>query len=225
MIHLSGRKISRQAEIAEAKKLDSGTESRVSRITLKYKERARPIGGLVLKEILGADQDPNWADQQMRQVLETWNLIVKINERRNREKKTMFRLPGTIRGFQDKKRIGILMTDLSDNGEKEIFDLKDLIYFSRDDLTMKDWQSIKQQVLRDIEIAQEEAIDLDNGPEHVDPWLVVYDKVQKTYQVYLCDIGGYTHVYAPSSANKVLLKKGKRNILHALKAIEQGMEE
>jgi hypothetical protein len=136
-----------------------------STITIKMIQ----FDGFVLKEPVGVNLEQRQAF--VHELLKKWQQLRDINTRRRHEGKTTLTLPRTVRLLEDNEHCGLLVTDLSRTGTREIFDLKELLYGHH--IPPEAWADIRRQIERDIEIAQEEGIKLDNGPSCIDPWLVV----------------------------------------------------
>lgn len=203
-------------EAHTASPFNGGSEMSVSRLSLKY--ATRRVDGFILKE--PNEKNNEWVKQQLNYISEKWKELRAINARRKAENKPTFNLPATVRLFRDGDRQGLLMTDLSKNGLYRIFDLKELLndpYI----VDAQGWNQIKEQVEHDIQAAQEEKIDLANGPKYLDPWIIA--RKPEGYKVYLSDIGGYTTFYDRHSQHPgviQMMERSHKNLTEAIQKID-----
>lgn len=191
--HLGRRPRKRRVDVVEGEEIAKGTEAEVVSAEIHYENHDRIVGGLVLKRLRGAKEHPEFSDFKFEDILDQWRYIKEAARRRSKEGKYFPRLPETIREYRRGEERGLLMTDLSEGGEKQVFDLKDIefIFPVMDEST---WIEIRNQVERDIEFADEERVELGGGPSSLDSWLVVLDGDEA--KVYIGDIGAYTSVRA-----------------------------
>jgi len=201
----------------DRKKIGTGSEVEVSRVKLRYKEFDKKIEGLVLKKLHGSEKQPDWAECQMQDILRQWKFIKRAVRRRKKEGLSHFLLPGTIRGYREGNEQGILMTDLTEGGSNQIYDLKEISigYYDIDQAT---WIKIREQIERDIQMASEEKINLAGGPYPLDPWLIVIKDNEP--QVYLVDIGGYTSV----NVSEYTVKRSTLKLRRALEKMDADMQ-
>lgn len=169
-----------------------GAEKKVQRAELYYPEYGKKVDGLVF--VTPHYTERRFVETFVNNAIRQWRLLKEINQRRKNNDQTTLLLPPTVRAYEDDKRLGLLMTDLSDNGANPLIDVKDL---QSTDITQAEWENIKSQIIRDVEIAREEHLLLGGGPSDLDSWSCTYDLTQRSYIVYLVDIGFLTRVGAP----------------------------
>jgi hypothetical protein len=199
---------------------EGGSEMDVSRIRLHY--GGRHVDGFLLKEPTAGDAE--WKKAFVNDIFCKWKQLREINIRRRREGKTIFTLPRTVRILENEEYCGILVTDLSEGGVRKVLDLKEFLHGRH--VSPEAWTEIQKQIERDIEIAYEEGICLDNGPEFVDPWLVV--QYHDGYKAILSDVGGYTSFYNVRTPNEAIRRRmaaSKSNLLGALQKINDTLSE
>ena len=166
-----------------------GTEKIVRSVELRYVDAEKTIDGLVLVESrAGMPQD---AEKQIDELEKQWRYIKEVNQRRKKNSQTTLRIPNTIRRYTDEHHSGLLMTDLSQNGQRWLRDLKAVSHHSISD---HGWRVIRQKVLNDINLARQERIILGGGPGNLDPWVITQDRETDEYDVYVVDLGYSTHV-------------------------------
>lgn len=169
-----------------------GAEKQVRRAELYYPEYGKKVDGLVF--ITPHYTEPTSVENYVQNAINQWRILKEINTRRNKSAEPTLTLPPTVRLYEDEQRMGILMTDLSENGANPLIDVKNL---QPGLVTHAEWDEIKSQIIRDVQIAGEENILLGGGPSSLDSWACTYDLVKRTHVVYLVDIGFLTKVDAP----------------------------
>ncbi len=177
-----------QSEFKSAFDHRQGSENIVYDVTLRYGKVSIPKGFVFRKMRV-----PNIA--QLKNTLEQWEKIRAVARELRKKNLPGFNIPGTIRGVYGKKNLlklqeevaGIVVTDLSEDGEKEIFDLKRLAA-KQGIVSLEEWSLVREAVERDLDIAEANNIPLASGDTGLDPWLVVKDK-DGHCSVYIADIG------------------------------------
>lgn len=210
MVYPEPRKPTKKILAGKEPKTISGSEVETARASLYYSKYDKVVDGLVLKNFHYSNAQPEWAEYHLENVLSQWRKLKSINSRRRKEGKTIFSLPGTVRGYKNEDEKGILMTDLSEGGKYPVYDLKELEMMYLD---KNDWSEIKKQIERDIAIAEEEGVGLESGPNHLDPWLITMHKERPT--AYISDIGAYTSIdesKSQTARSTELLKKALNDI-------------
>ncbi len=91
-----------------------GAEKRVRQAELFYPEYGKKVDGLVF--ITPHYTDPKFVELYVSNAINQWRRLKEINTRRNQSGEPTLTLPLTVRQYEDDKRMGILMTDLSENG-------------------------------------------------------------------------------------------------------------
>jgi len=210
--------------------LGGGTENKVFSTTLRYDKSEKTVGGLVYKKLHYSDSTDPQHRLSAQHVLEgmerKWKAIKKVKEGLKERGERGFNIPGTVRVLRRPNDFGMLVTDLSQEGRRNVFDLKDLLYkFTHHNITPEDWSTIRAAVERDINIAIENGINLMSGPEKLDAWLVVEE--DEGYEVYLSDIGEYISVtpYLESEIVQNDLELGKDQMMMFLDKVEQVLSE
>ncbi len=205
MIRSDGCKLTHSPQAdPDDKHIGRGSEVHAYRTRLHYSEYRKTVDGLVQRRFNKSEEDRGKAFREQDVTLRQWKDIQEINRRRKKEGKTTFQIPGTIRGYDTPDEVGILMTDLSQGGSRRTMDLKEVFTSAKyvdvatqrnREQTGMDWQRIRELIEKDIAIAEEEGVELNNGPHPLDPWLVVWNDDEP--QVYLLDIGHYSRTDAP----------------------------
>ena len=209
-----------KSEVRILNQVGEGSETKVFQSELQYKDGER-IGGFVYKRIHQSERHSEFGRLQMEDTLQKWARIKKIKHELVKNNREGFNIPGTVRSYRDEKGTGILMTDLSHGGESPVTDFKDLPLFHESQWEIREWSKIREAVLRDVDIAIENNIDLAGGPFPLDPWVLVYNSQFDKYDIYLVDIGAYVSIYHPSEMSAQILQRGKDNIIKALDKLEK----
>lgn len=212
----------------EEKRFEHGRQMSVHRAALELEYGGKPkIDGFVFKKIDFPDV-PNakeLIEKELDSMLEKWEKIRQVKTQLNKTGKEGFNIPGTVRGIKDFTGVGIglLETDLTAGGKNKVIDLK---YFKfENDVSLEQWQGVRRQIERDIEIAAAEFIDLGDSPSILDPWLIVYDPKEKSYTAYIADVGRYVHVYSDTERSRFLLERSKRELIETLNKCEDSIKE
>lgn len=198
----------------------SSAEVQTSRVTLHYDNFEKKIDGLVTKRFRYSDAHEG-EGSHFEKVMTQWKTIKEKMKERSKKGLPVFNLPGTIRSYKDKHGGGVLMTDLTRGGKIEICDLKDLSSnFSKLNLNLNDWENIKNQVLRDIEIANKENIKLGSGGRtSFDPWLIAIE--DDGPKVYVIDIGIFTSIDPHPKTRESVHDHAKEEIENLNREIQQ----
>lgn len=198
-----------------------GGEVNVHKTKLDY-ENKKGLEGLVFKSF--HDDKKLWRTQRgereyrLDKVLEQWDVIKRIRSELRKQGKDGFNMPGTVRGVKSDGQTGILMTDLSEGGKKDVIDLKRLVLPQEaQKVPRKEWDKLRENVLRDVTIGLEHNISLireqDESEEEpkdiLDPWTVVVDKESGTCKLVITDIGQYSGSPVDKITQKDLEKLNK----------------
>jgi len=203
----SGEKGKRKPNrITLGEELSSGNnaEGTVWQASLEYKDRERVVDGLVFKEFHYGNPE------EIMRILNLWERMFKFNQRLKAENERPISLPGVVRGLTfpqkrgwfsriinpEKLRPGLIMTDLSKGGEREVFDLKLINNFAQD-LTQDQWNKIKSQVIYETKTLLDENIDLQAYGAfriltQLDPWLVIRDINTREVSLCIADVGSFS---------------------------------
>ncbi len=220
----------------------SGAEGSVYDAVLNYKDL--PKEGFVFKSLhnfkvvttydedVGTeDLEKEEAEKILKDTLDQWARIRAVRQILREEHKSGFNIPGTIRGVRGDE-YGLLISDLTEGGKKEVIDLKMLrAYPGR--VTPEQWNEIKRGVLNDLNLSKLYGIKLVSGNAGLDPWLVAIDKETGECRLYISDIGMYSSeeldVFAhenPDRNNSEYLDSLARQSLEDLeKSLQQSWEE
>lgn len=193
-----------------------GMEKTTHRVSLQYETKL--IKGTVLKVFQVAGQQTEAIESE----LEKWEQLKQVNKKRKQSNLTTLNLPSTIRGFIGKEESGILMTDLTEGGTKELFDLKSIGRAIT--IPLEAWSKIERKIFEDLEILEEEFIALSKLPMSLDPWIIVKDKSQDSYRVYNSDIGNYTNFHPHNKEGLSEVKKYTSRVRLELKKIREYLE-
>lgn len=112
------------------------------------------------------------------------------------------------------------MTDVSRGGESVVIDFKDLLLLHESQWEVEEWRKIREAVLRDIDIAIKNGVNLAGSPFPLDPWVLTYNPKFDKYDICLVDIGGYVNMYSLSEASTQILQRGREKIIEALDKLE-----
>lgn len=215
----SGYRPKLKSEVNTRDQVGEGSETKVFRAELGYKD-GKVVDGFVYKMIHPSGGAFSGFERlQMQDMLQKWNRIKEIKHELVKNHREGFNIPGTVRSYRDEAGAGILMTDLSRGGELTVTDLKDSSMFQESQKAEK-WRKVREAVLRDVDIAIENGVDLSGSPFPLDPWVLVYDPRHDTYEIFLVDIGRYVKIYQPSEASEKILRQGREYIVEALDKLE-----
>jgi len=183
--------------------IGKGGEVIVKPVKLDY-QHVRGLKGLVMKEFHDGKgvHVPRW-DRELRldSILAQWNVIKNVAKELRKEGREGFNIPGTVRGVKAELSTGILMTDLSEGGKKDVIDLKKLIFHEEArKVPRAEWDKLRECVLRDVQIGLENNISLireqdepeDEPIDILDPWTVVVDKETGVCELVITDVGQYS---------------------------------
>jgi hypothetical protein len=213
----------------------SGAEGLVYEALLEYKDV--PKKGFVYKRLHGLtggyeDLSPEMMEEILTDTLGQWNKIRAVRQTLKQESKPGFNIPGTIRGVRGEGEYGLLLSDLSEGGKKQVIDLK-MLRARPDIISPAQWQEIKKAVLNDLDIASLYGIKVVSGLAGLDAWLVSIDKETGECKVYLSDIGMYSSeqfdAYAKENPTRndpeFLSQLARSSIDNLEKALKVGWEE
>lgn len=180
--------------------LGEGIEGKVHRIKLLRLEHPTELKGFVRKEFhLDDEQYRENVEEGFLKAVENWEAILDVNKKRKKAGQETFLTPGTVRPYMDEQGgFGFIMTDLSQDGARQVFSLDDLhrhLFRNPQLLTSEQWEHVKTAVEKDLRIAVEEQIKLRAGDLGLDPWMVTIDP-DGSVQVWLADVGRFVQVGA-----------------------------
>lgn len=128
-----------------------------------------------------------------------------------------FNLPGTIRLVREEDGShSILLTDLTFGGKKEMVDLK---YFFERSFDQETAELICQQILGDLELAEQHNIALNSWTNEnfpLDTWYLIVDKETGQKKVMIVDVGKRVRL----NASKTYLEKTRELIVNALEILK-----
>lgn len=198
-----------------------GGESMIRAIDLSYVRKKIP--GLVYKKFTSSIESGNHKER-LERILLVWEKIRRIKQELQKKGEPGFNIPPTIRGYLslDGQDFGLLLTDLTHNGKTRVLSLKNINFLVTAIKNPHQWEHIKAEVVRDVQIATENNINLyalapkDNERKWaLDPWLLSEDS-----EVYLSDIGEHVELMNDSREDQEKIRNSHRIILEELLKID-----